>query len=115
MLALVMLILFCAIRKEQLYNIAEMLNLMPPVTGDDSALDKHSKDFLLELLVTRHERRQSQLDYINELPLYPTEKVIWDENLVPNEYFSGESKSFFFQCAVSERLRCLTTFQVPSP
>lgn len=79
-------------RKEQLYNIAESLNLLPPLDDDggSSALEKYSEQFLLELLVTRYERRQSQLDYINELPLYPTEDIIWDENLVPNEYFSGE-------------------------
>lgn len=24
------------------------------------------------------------------MPLYPTEEIIWDENIVPTEYFSGE-------------------------
>lgn len=24
------------------------------------------------------------------MPLYPTESVIWDENVVPTSYFSGE-------------------------
>lgn len=24
------------------------------------------------------------------MPLYPTEKIIWDENIVPTEYYSGE-------------------------
>ena len=26
------------------------------------------------------------------MPLYPTENIIWDENIVPTEYFSGEGK-----------------------
>ena len=30
------------------------------------------------------------MDALNEMPLYPTENIIWDENVVPNEYFSGE-------------------------
>lgn len=24
------------------------------------------------------------------MPLYPTEEIIWDENIVPMEYYSGE-------------------------
>jgi intron-binding protein aquarius len=32
------------------------------------------------------ERKSSQLDYLNQMPLFPTEEVIWDENLVPNDF-----------------------------
>ena len=32
---------------------------------------------------------------MNELPLYPTEDIIWDENIVPTEYFSGEGITFY--------------------
>ncbi len=28
------------------------------------------------------------------MPLYPTEKIIWDENIVPTEYYSGEGGYF---------------------
>jgi len=59
------------------------------------------------------QRRASQLDKINDMPLYPTEKVsvgvacwcadalvgvaailqvIWDENVVPTEYYSWEGE-----------------------
>jgi len=47
--------------------------------------------------VARHERRQSQLEIINESPLYPTEEVIWDENVVPNEYYSGEGTNITYR------------------
>lgn len=40
--------------------------------------------------VTHHERRISQIEQLNQMPLYPTEKIIWDENIVPTEYYSGE-------------------------
>ncbi|MBV96352.1 Intron-binding protein aquarius, partial [Eschrichtius robustus] len=40
--------------------------------------------------VSRHERRISQIQQLNQMPLYPTEKIIWDENIVPTEYYSGE-------------------------
>ena len=53
--------------------------------------------FFLNLKIFHHERRISQLEALNEMPLYPTEEIIWDENVVPMEYSAGESKcSFFF-------------------
>jgi len=33
------------------------------------------------------------LEEINNMPLYPTEDIIWDENIVPTEFFSGEGQS----------------------
>lgn len=42
--------------------------------------------------VSQHERRPSQLEALNEMPLYPTEEVIWDENLVPTEYNASDSR-----------------------
>lgn len=41
-------------------------------------------------MISRHERRASQLEELNEMPLYPTENIIWNESIVPTEYFSGE-------------------------
>lgn len=41
--------------------------------------------------ISRHERRISQLEELNSMPLYPTEGVIWDENVVPTEIYSGEN------------------------
>ncbi|GBP01902.1 RNA helicase aquarius [Eumeta japonica] len=52
---------------------------------------RYDKSFLKELLISRHERRISQLEELNSMPLYPTEEVIWDENVVPTEIYSGES------------------------
>ncbi|XP_006823851.1 RNA helicase aquarius [Saccoglossus kowalevskii] len=71
---------------EKLHEIAAYLNLVPPFESDE----KFEKEFLLELLVSRHERRASQLQELNEMPLYPTEEVLWDENIVPTQFFSGE-------------------------
>jgi len=42
--------------------------------------------------VSQHERRSSQLDALNEMPLYPTDEVIWDENIVPTEYHASDSR-----------------------
>ena len=33
----------------------------------------------------------SQIDAINEMPLYPTETLLWDENVIPTGAFYNES------------------------
>ncbi|XP_035388468.1 RNA helicase aquarius isoform X2 [Electrophorus electricus] len=71
-----------------LHRVASYLCLLPELLeGTDTSYDK---EILLELLVSRHERRISQIEQLNQMPLYPTEKIIWDENIVPTEYYSGE-------------------------
>lgn len=72
-----------------LRKITASLNLVPEESSADGA-DPFNKDLMIELLVHRHQRRLSQLEAVNEMPLYPTEEIIWDENVVPVEYFSGE-------------------------
>lgn len=39
--------------------------------------------------VSRHEARESQLQILNGMPLYPTEDIIWNEAVVPTEYYNG--------------------------
>ncbi|KFP16192.1 Intron-binding protein aquarius, partial [Egretta garzetta] len=80
--------LFGPLSSNILHQVASYLCLLPPLPdGEDSG---YEKEFLLELLVSRHERRISQIQQLNQIPLYPTEKIIWDENIVPTEYYSGE-------------------------
>ncbi|KAL5982160.1 hypothetical protein ACLOJK_016229 [Asimina triloba] len=47
-------------------------------------------DFLIEVAVSFFEKRQSQKEAINALPLYPNEQIMWDESLVPSINYSGE-------------------------
>uniref|UniRef100_A0A1I7W9B1 Aquarius_N domain-containing protein n=1 Tax=Heterorhabditis bacteriophora TaxID=37862 RepID=A0A1I7W9B1_HETBA len=73
------------IRKSELYRFAEYLHLVPAMDEEGKRLDAYSKEFLSEAI-----RRVNQLQQLNEMPLYPTEQVIWDENIVPYEHYSGE-------------------------
>uniref|UniRef100_A0A0L8GB52 RNA helicase aquarius n=1 Tax=Octopus bimaculoides TaxID=37653 RepID=A0A0L8GB52_OCTBM len=73
--------------KLSLHKICAHLNLLPFPQKEETDMPS---EFLLELLITKHQKRPSQLETINEMPLYPTENIIWDENIVPTEYFSGE-------------------------
>ncbi|MBN3326288.1 AQR helicase, partial [Atractosteus spatula] len=71
-----------------LHRVASYLCLLPALPEGENTT--YEKEMLLELLVSRHERRISQIEQLNQMPLYPTEKIIWDENIVPTEYYSGE-------------------------
>ncbi|CAI5764076.1 RNA helicase aquarius [Podarcis lilfordi] len=80
--------LFGPLSPETLHQVASYLCLLPALPEEENT--SYDKEFLLELLVSRHECRISQIQQLNQMPLYPTEKIIWDENIVPTEYYSGE-------------------------
>ncbi|ALC47310.1 CG31368 [Drosophila busckii] len=82
---------FGALDAEGLKQIASFLNLVPDEAVEPFQWHRLDEQFLRELLITRHEKRCSQLEALNEMPLYPTEQIIWDENVVPSEYYTGES------------------------
>lgn len=76
---------------ERLYALAEHLHLVPynnNQSDNDEALSKLKQDerMLLEIIVKHMELGRSQLDELNAMPLYPTETIIWDENLVPIDF-----------------------------
>jgi intron-binding protein aquarius len=43
----------------------------------------HSRDFLIECIVFELRKHVSQLELINQVPLYPSEKLMFDDILVP--------------------------------
>lgn len=65
--------------------VAQFLRLCSP--ADPWSADR---GFLLEVAVAAFERRRSQRQVLAALPLYPTEEVLWDENLVPSLNYTGE-------------------------
>lgn len=69
---------FMVLDGESLRKIAIYLNLIP-LDEDRPAFHWHRHDvkFLRELLISRHERHVSQLDALNDMPLYPTGKVFF--------------------------------------
>eukprot|EP00913_Durusdinium_trenchii_P020871 g19609.t1 len=52
--------------------------------------EKRLCELLVEILVNRLERPVMQQDDVMKMPLYPTEDLIWDPNLVPEEHYSGD-------------------------
>lgn len=73
-----------------LHKIAAHLCLIPELEEHQNTT--YSLEFLLEILIAQHERRPSQLEALNSMPLYPTEGILWDESVVPHEYFEGEGQ-----------------------
>ena len=73
------------LKTEALKQLAELTHLLPE--GDKE--NNFSKKFLLEIIVSNAQRKKSQIDRLNDMPLYPTEKVIWDSHVVPTDYFNG--------------------------
>ncbi|XP_054758837.2 RNA helicase aquarius-like [Lytechinus pictus] len=79
---------FTQLSASDLHRFAAFLHLLHPLGEDDETTVE--KTFLLDLMVSHHERRISQIQSLNETPLYPTEEILWDENVVPTEFYSGE-------------------------
>ena len=73
---------------DTLHKIAAHLNLVPSSSKEETLSYSHS--LLLEILIALHERHPSQLESLNSSPLYPTEDILWDQSIVPYEYFDGE-------------------------
>lgn len=61
---------FGSLKKETLYDVAEYLFLVPPRNEDNDFCDAVDREFLIELLITRHEKRESQLKVILFLQNY---------------------------------------------
>jgi len=49
----------------------------------------HTRARALQVMLATYERRRSQREVINEMPLYPTEGVLWDENQIPSVNYTG--------------------------
>lgn len=57
------------------------------LADDDPWAD--DEEFVAEVVVAAYEKRRAQTEIINAMPLYPTEKLLWDENQVPNVQYTG--------------------------
>ncbi|PAV90727.1 hypothetical protein WR25_12656 isoform A [Diploscapter pachys] len=82
--------LFKGMKLEEVYRFAEYLHLVSPLKEDEKIDKVYTSQFLVETIIFKCERRLDQLQQLNEMPLYPTEKIIWDENVVPYENYTGE-------------------------
>ena len=47
------------------------------------------RGFQTEVFVATYQRRRSQREALNALPLYPSEALLWDEGQIPSQSYSG--------------------------
>lgn len=47
---------------------------------DSEVTEQFRRSFLIEIFVQAYERKPDVADLVNNIPLYPTEKVLFDEN-----------------------------------
>jgi intron-binding protein aquarius len=67
---------------EQLVRFSKAISLRTePLTMDKGSV--HSRDFLTDCIVFELRKHVSQLESINQIPLYPSEKFMFDDILVP--------------------------------
>eukprot|EP01116_Phalansterium_solitarium_P021731 TRINITY_DN6889_c0_g2_i1.p1 TRINITY_DN6889_c0_g2~~TRINITY_DN6889_c0_g2_i1.p1 ORF type:complete len:1438 (-),score=611.74 TRINITY_DN6889_c0_g2_i1:257-4549(-) len=71
---------------EQLRDLAVHLALLGPLKDGEQC---EPRDFIMEILVAAHEKRESQIQQILATSIYPTETLLWDDNIIPTEAWSG--------------------------
>jgi len=72
---------------ELVLEICKRVHLIP----DQFELrDEGMVAFIREVLLSAYTERQSQIQQINELSLLPSERLLWDPNLVPVGNYGGE-------------------------
>ena len=80
---------FKPLNSKKLQQIAAMLNLVDSNQGDENK-KKYEKKLLVEMIVNKHEKTLTQLQKINNMPLYPTEDLLWDDNVIPMNFYDGK-------------------------
>jgi len=50
---------------------------------------QYDRQLMLDAMVLYFEKQVSQIEALCEMPLYPNETILWDENIVPTQKYSG--------------------------
>eukprot|EP00808_Paulinella_micropora_P027092 g62138.t1 len=76
--------------RDVLLALAQRLRLLPGVAGDTKMkpLASWTKEFLTEVIISHHELVPSQKQAVFDMPIYPTEELIFDEDRVPSENYT---------------------------
>jgi intron-binding protein aquarius len=63
---------FSKIEIEELIQLCERLSI--------TVRKEYTKEFIVEMLISNFEEKKNEIENIQEISLYPTEKTIWNEN-----------------------------------
>ncbi|KAG0314080.1 hypothetical protein BGZ99_008372 [Dissophora globulifera] len=79
---------FDNLTQEQLVQLCQLLHIRTSKITDPSA--EHPRHMLLELLLLQFEKRHSQIEQINALPLYPDENALFEDAAVTEENYNAD-------------------------
>ncbi|KAK3818811.1 MAG: aquarius [Benniella sp.] len=79
---------FNNLSQEQLVQLCQLLHIRTSKITDPNA--EHSRYMLLELLLLQFEKRHSQIERINALPLYPDENALFEDAAVKEEMYNAD-------------------------
>lgn len=74
--------------KEELFEFLVSIGLVDQQSMDED--DREDAPLMASILMNHYRRYESQMKKINSIPLFPNESVIWDTNLVPDQYYNYE-------------------------
>ncbi|KAI8645377.1 hypothetical protein BD408DRAFT_411814 [Parasitella parasitica] len=74
--------------KDVLTRLCNLLNVRSAPLDINIGID--IKDFLINVLVSKYQKRSSQIEMINSQPLYPDENTLFDDNLISTQSFAGD-------------------------
>lgn len=72
----------------KLREFAVQMALLPPLKKGQEP--RETRDFILDIFVAALEKRLSQLEAINNMPIFPTNEVMWDDGIIPSAEYDGE-------------------------
>jgi intron-binding protein aquarius len=73
----------------ELLKFAECLNLLK--YKKEYYISK--RDLVYQIFLSKYERKETVLEKINSLALYPDEKLIWDREMIPDDYKTNSNIS----------------------
>lgn len=76
---------------QTIIQLCDLLSIRTKKLEDDELNEYYDKDFLIEVLIGKFEKRTSQIDAINALPLYPDENALFDDAVVKTQFYSGDT------------------------
>ncbi|KAG0363594.1 hypothetical protein BGZ54_008106 [Gamsiella multidivaricata] len=79
---------FDNLNQEQLVQLCQILHIRTARITNSSA--EHSRAMLLEVLLLQFEKRHSQIEQINALPLYPDENALFEDAAVKEEMYNAD-------------------------
>lgn len=74
--------------REELFEFLSSIGLVDK--DNMSEQDREDAPLMASILMNYYRRYDSQMKKINSIPLFPNESVIWDTNLVPDQYYNYE-------------------------